>query len=72
MKTHDESFVSNTAAGIYRAVTSKYAFLGEFSVLEANAVDYCNVTLMKQQFYMSRWAFIHKKGWKYKAELDNA
>lgn len=67
-----ESFTHTTTTGIERAMTSKYAFMGEYSVLDASTVDYCNITLMKEQFYIGRWAFEMKKGWKHKQQLDNA
>ena len=72
MRNNKDSFVPNTAAGIHRTVISKYAFLGELSVLDASTVDFCNVTVMKETFYTARWAFIQRKDWKYRAELDKA
>ena len=68
----NDSFTRTTTTGIERAITSKYAFMGEYSVLAASTVNYCNLTLMKEQFYIGRWAFEMKKGWKHKEELDNA
>ena len=70
--SNNDSFTRTTTTGLERAMNEKYAFMGEYSVLDASIVEFCNITLMKEQFYIGRWAFEMKKGWKHKAELDEA
>ena len=70
MEENDDSFTESTSSGIERAATSKYAFMGEYSVLDASIARRCDLTMMREQFYTGRWAFIMRQGWKYKDELD--
>ena len=72
MLVNNDSFTRTTTTGVSRAMSTNYAFLGEKSVLDASIVHLCNVTLMSEEFYIGRWAFIMQKGWPYKLELDNA
>ena len=69
---HPNSFTENLSTGIHRALTEKYVFMGENSVLDAIIIDHCELTIMKEKFYTGTWAFSMRKGWKYKQELDTA
>ena len=72
IRKNNQSFVKNLGDGMNRAMTQKYAFFGEISVLDALAIEHCNLTLIKEKFFFGRWGFLMRKGWKHKAELDAA
>ena len=72
IKKNNGSFVQNTVEGMNRALTEKYAFFGEISVMDALAIEHCNLTIIKEKFFYGNWGLGMKKGWKYKSQINAA
>ena len=72
MASSPGSIVQDSAAGFTKAKHEKFAYIGDKTFLEANSVDDCDLTLIKEEFFKVGFGLAVQEGWPYKKYFDNA
>ena len=69
MSDHD-NLVSDGDAGVKMVMHENYAYIGEATFLQMTVSKNCQLSMIKEKFFINKHAFVVPNGWPYKKYFD--